>query len=334
MQARAWRAVAANGTRAGRRTDATLVALVATAAIFIVLLLFVGVPGDLAFALRLRIPAVVAMVLVAAAAGTATVVFHTITQNRILSPSVMGFEALFVLIQTLLLFVAGLGSYFALPVGSPQKFFVETALMVGFATMLFGWLFSGRRSNLHVLLMAGVIFGVLFQSVTVFMQRALAPNEFDILQSRTIGGFSKATPALLPWAALGLVVCVVVIWRRRKVLDVLALGREVALSLGVDHRREVTLMLSLVSCLVAISTALVGPLTFFGFLAASLAYQIAGNTQHARTIPLAVAVGLVALAGGQFVLQYIAPVGALSIVIEFGGGILFLTMILRRRTIQ
>lgn len=320
--------------RSDRHGGWILPVLLAASGVFIILLLFVGIQGDLGFALRLRGTAIAAMAIVAAAVSASTVVFHTITDNRILTPSIMGFEALFVAIQTLLVFAGGLGGLFLLPAGSPQKFLVETALMMGFATALFGWLFSGRRTNLQVLLMAGVIFGILFQSIAVFMQRALAPNEFDILQARTIGGFSKAVPALLPWAATGLAACLVFIWSRRRTLDVLALGRDTAISLGVNHGREVRIMLAVVSCLVAISTALVGPLTFFGFLAATLAYQLTGTTHHARTLPMAFAVGFLALTCGQFVLQYIAPVGALSIVIEFAGGALFLSILFGRRGIQ
>lgn len=302
------------------------------AAGFATALLFVGIPGSVEFALTRRIPVVIAMVLVAAAGSVSTVVFHTITDNRILAPSIMGFESLFVLAQTCLVYFAGTGGLTAIPQFSPQKFLTETALMVLFATFLFRWLFSGRRTNLHVLLLIGVVFGVLFQSVTVFLQRMLAPNEFDILQARLLGGFTKAAPGLLPWAATGLLVTVGIVWARRHTLDVLGLGRAAAIGLGVDHRREVTLMLALISTMVAISTALVGPLTFFGFLAATLAYQIVGTTRHARTLPMAFAIGLFALTAGQFVLQNLAPVGALSILIEFVGGTVFLIVLFRKRT--
>ncbi len=295
-------------------------------------LLFVDIPGSVEFALSRRIPVVIAMILVAAAGAVSTVVFHTVTGNRILAPSIMGFESLFVLAQTALVFFAGAGGLAAIPQFSSQKFLTETAIMVVFATVLFRWLFSGRRTNLHVLLLIGVVFGVLFQSLTVFMQRLLSPNEFDILQARTIGGFTKVTPELLPWAAVLLAVSIAVVWSRRHRLDVLGLGRATAIGLGINHRREVTLMLVLISVMVATSTALVGPMTFFGFLVATLAYQATGTTRHSRTLPMAFTLGLLALTGGQFVLKNLAPVGALSVLIEFIGGVVFLTVLFRKRT--
>ncbi|MCU1434805.1 MAG: enterobactin transporter permease, partial [Pseudarthrobacter sp.] len=89
---------------------------------------------------------------------------------------------------------------------------------------------------------------------------------------------------------------------------------------------------SLLACslLVAVSTALVGPVTFFGLLVVSLGYQLCRGFNHARLLPIVVLIGAVALVGGQLILERVFGFAtALSVVIEFAGGILFLYLLLK-----
>jgi iron complex transport system permease protein len=139
-------------------------------------------------------------------------------------------------------------------------------------------------------------------------------------------------PTLLVISAVTVAVLCVPAWRLRHRLDVLALGRDTAIGLGVDHRRTVTLVLVICSVLVAVSTALVGPATFFGLLISALAYQLCSQFRHAVVLPIAALLGVIALVGGQLVLEQVFAFDtALSIVIEFTGGIVFLALLLKGR---
>jgi iron complex transport system permease protein len=110
----------------------------------------------------------------------------------------------------------------------------------------------------------------------------------------------------------------------------MALGRETAISLGVDHKRVTMIILMLVTILVSVSTALVGPVTFFGLLVANLAYIVMPSAKHRYVLPAAVFISLVCLVGGQTVLERLLSFDtALSIVIEFAGGIFFILFVLR-----
>lgn len=265
---------------------------------------------------------------VAVSQSLATVLFHTATSNRILTPSILGFDALYVLIQTSLVFVFGTAA--ASMEGIP-KIIAQSALMVLFATLLYGWLFSGKRANLHLLLLVGVVLGIGFGSVSTFMQRMLTPSEFDVLSARLFGSIGKGNPDYLPIAAGIVLVILVFVWRRRRIYDVVALGRDVAIGLGVNYRREVVTVLVLVAVLVSVSATMVGPMTFYGFLVATLAYQFARGDSHAETIPLAIGIGLVTLLGATFVLRHVfAAAGLVTVIIEFAGGLLFLIVLLRK----
>ncbi|MDF2579101.1 MAG: enterobactin transporter permease [Microbacterium sp.] len=263
-------------------------------------------------AVDLRVTTVATVAIVACCQAVATVLFHTATGNRILTPSIMGFDALYVVMQTGLVFFFG-GAALAATDGL-AKVALQSLLMVAFATLLYGWLFAGKRGNLHIMLLIGIVLGVGFGSLSSVMQRLLTPSDFDLLSARLFGNLSN-----------------VVVWRRRRRLDVLTLGRDVATNLGLAYKREVTVLLILVAVLISVSTTLVGPMTFFGFIVATLAYQLAGSSRHAVILPFAALLGAAMLLGGYFVLRHVFyAAGMLTVIIEFVGGLFFIVYLLRK----
>lgn len=328
-----------NEVKLTRRADKSLVSapsparrlwlLSALALMVIVIFMTIKLGSNLQYILVHRGLTLATMLLVAFAASTSTLLFQTVTNNRILTPSIMGFETLFVLIQTLIIFVFGAKG---IPwVGISGKFICEALLLVLFSAVLYRWLFLGRRDNLHLVLLVGIICGTLFRSASSLMQRLLTPTEFAVLQGRMFATFTRAAPELIALTALIVIAVTITIWRRRFVLDVLALGRNSAVNLGINFNRSVTLILLLVSVLVAVSTALVGPLTFLGFMVANLAYLVAGSSQHRILLPTAFLLGVISLVGGQLVLEHLLNMaGALSVVIEFIGGTLFILLLLKK----
>ncbi|MEH0832552.1 iron chelate uptake ABC transporter family permease subunit [Pectobacterium cacticida] len=303
--------------------------LAIAAAVTIVLFMSLNLGSNLSYILMHRGLMLTTMLLVAFAASASTVLFQTVTNNRVLTPSIMGFEALFILIQTSLVFVFGVGG---IPgIGTEGKFILETLLLILFSALLYRWLFTGSRNNLHLVLLVGIICGTLFRSMAGLMQRLLTPGEFAIVQGRMFATFTRTVPELVALSVGITLVVAVVIWRMRYRFDVLALGRDNAINLGIDYKRSVTVILLLVSILVAISTALVGPLTFLGFMVANLAYLVIRSSQHRLLLPAAFLLGVIALVGGQLVLEHLLDMsGALSVVIEFVGGALFIVLLLRK----
>lgn len=280
-------------------------------------------------ALALRAITVATIALVAVCQAAATVLFHTATSNRILTPSIMGFDALYVVMQTGLVFFFG-GAALAATDGLP-KVALQSLLMVGFATLLYGWLFAGRRGDLHIMLLIGIVLGIGFGSLSTVMQRLLTPSDFDLLSARLFGNMSNSNPEYLPWAGIIVAFVAVAVWRARHRLDVLTLGRDTATSLGIAYKRQVTVLLVLVAVLISISTTLVGPMTFFGFIVATLAYQLAGSPRHAVVLPFATLLGMATLLVGYFVLRHLFyAAGMLTVIIEFAGGLFFIIHLLRK----
>lgn len=276
----------------------------------------------------------VAIVLVSVAVGVSTVVFQTVTGNRILTPALMGFDSLYLLIQTMLVFFMiprGAAVTGGLTSGGLSGFLGQTAIMVVASTTLYLWLLGGRRTDIHLLLLVGVVFGVFFRSASSFFQRLLDPAAYLQVQDAMFASFRGVRLDVLVACAVivvGGLVAVAILGRR---LDVLLLGRDPAVALGVNHRRVTIVALVVVSFLVSASTALIGPVTFFGLIVANAAYALLGTTLHRFTLPVASLLGVIALAGGEMILGVLGVESALSIVIEFAGGLLFLFLLLTNR---
>lgn len=288
-------------------------------------------PGSSGFWLiaEMRGTSLVVMAVVAICQAMATVSFQTATNNRIITPSIMGFESLYIAVQTGAVFFLGAAGVTAVQ-GVPQ-FVLQIVLMVGLSMALYGWLLSGKYGNLHVMLLIGIIIGGGLGSISAFMQRLLSPSEFDVLTARLFGSVTNADVSYLPIAiplCLGAGTLLLLNSRR---LNVIALGKDTATNLGLSHRGEVMRVLFLVSILMATSTALVGPMTFLGFLVATLAYQLADSFDHRYVFPIAVLIGFVVLSGSYFVMKNIFYAeGVVSIIIEVVGGSVFLFFILRK----
>ncbi len=277
----------------------------------------------------LQISAIIVMAVVTFSQAFATVSFQTATNNRIITPSIMGFESLYVLIQTSIIFFFGMNGITGIsPLG---RFILQSALMVVFAILLYSWLLSGRFGNLHVMLLVGIILGAGMGSLSTFMQQMLDPNEFDVLAARLFGTISNANTNFL-WVVIPVAALAGgTLWVLSQRLNVLSLGSDISANLGLNHKRQVMLVLTLVAVLMAMSTSLVGPMMFLGFLSATLAYTICDTYDHRRILPVAWLLGYVILATAYFLLRHVFTlVSAVTIVVELIGGLAFLIVILRK----
>ena len=280
------------------------------------------------FVLPFRGAKLAALLMVAVAVSTATVLFQTITRNRILTPSTMGFDALYVLILTGAVFF--LGGRFVVQMPPMGIFAVNVVVLIAAALALFGTLLFQTRHDLMRMILTGIIFGTLFRSVTGMMQRMIDPNEFSVIQVASYARFSKIETELLTIAGALTLAAVVAAWAMRHRLDVLGLGHEAAVNLGEDPKRGQIQALVLVAVLVSVSTALVGPVAFLGLLVVSIAHLITPSPHHAVLLPSAALVSAIVLVGGQTVLERVLGLSTpLSVVVDVLGGLLFLALLLK-----
>ncbi|HBV10158.1 MULTISPECIES: iron chelate uptake ABC transporter family permease subunit [Glutamicibacter] len=278
---------------------------------------------------QMRGSSILTMAIVAFCQAVATVSFQTVTNNRIITPSIMGFESLYIAVQTASVFFMGAAGVVALQ--GIWQFTLQVAIMVVLACLLYGWLLSGKLGNIQIMLLVGIILGAGLGSISTFMQRMLSPSEFDILTAKLFGSMNNADMSYMPVAIPLILIAGFFLISNSRKMNIVALGRDTTMNLGINHRTEVMRTLFFVSILMAVSTALVGPMTFLGFLVATLAYQLADTYDHRFVFPIAFLTGFVVLSGAYFVMKNIFYAqGAVSIIIEAVGGITFLIFILRK----
>ncbi|WP_412036316.1 iron chelate uptake ABC transporter family permease subunit [Bacillus pacificus] len=279
-----------------------------------------------------RIVAIVAMIIAAVCHSLSTVAFQSITNNKIITPSLLGFESLYSAIHTSTIFFFGASALINFTGIGP--FLFQIFVMVLMSLILYGWLLSGKYGNLQLMLLVGIIIGAGLNSMSTFMRKLLAPSEFDLLQAKLFGSVNHADPAYFPIVIPMIIIVAVLIFAHSKNLNVLSLGKDVATSFGVKYQPSVIYTLVLVAILMSISTALIGPLTFYGFLVATLSYQAAATYDHRYIFPMAFAIGFLIMTSAYFLMYHVFNAqGVVSVIIELFGGIIFLTIVLRKRAL-
>ena len=111
-----------------RRAKIVLLVLAALALISMIAFMTLGARGSWSFVLPFRGIKLLSLLLVAYAIAVSTVLFQTISGNRLLTPSIIGFDAMYTLLQTIMVFF--LGAAGASSIDPRQQFLVETAVIV------------------------------------------------------------------------------------------------------------------------------------------------------------------------------------------------------------
>ena len=276
-----------------------------------------------------RLKRVIAIVIVAVAIAVSTVIFQTIVKNRILTPSIMGLDSVYTFIQTAIVFLAGVSS--PLLLNSQYNYFLSMGVLVLFTLFVFKFLFKVTKNNIFLLLLIGIILGTFFGNLSTFMQILISPEDFSILQGTLFGSFNAIDESLLGITGIIVIIMLIFVFKDFHALDVLSLGRDHALNLGINYDRKVSSLLIIVAVLVSVSTALVGPIMFLGLLVVNLAHELLKTFMHSYLLLGTALISIITLVSGQMVVQFVFGNNIeLSVIINLVGGIYFIYLMLRR----
>lgn len=292
--------------------------------------LLLGSGLDFSYVIPKRLTRLAAMVIAGVCIAYASVIFQTIAGNRILTPAIMGYEAIYLLFQALLILVLGTQSLVLL--GRDGNVLLSIVLMLGYSWLIHRWLFRGGRNNVYLLLLIGLVLSMVMATFTQFIQLKISPGEFSIFQGFNYASFNKARPAQVIYSGLLAGAVCLVVQRTLPVLDVLSLGRDQATSLGVDYLRSMSLQLALIAILVAVSTSLVGPTAFMGVFVANITYALARTHRHRVTLPMASAIAIAIFIIAQYLVEQMFNYNtSVSILINLVCGVYFLALMVRTR---
>lgn len=318
--------------RAYRKNIIKLIVIALIAIIIVAAFLFIGVKFHnhklLRYAMKLRIPKVIAMIITAFAIGAATIIFQSVINNTIVTPCLLGMNALYTLIHTSVVFVLGSGSI--LFTNDNLSFLVDLVLMGIIATVVYSWLFKMTGHNVLYVLLVGTVLTSFFSSIQSTLTRVMDPNEYDTLLTSLVASFSNINSEIIIFSVIILALIGVIFRKELALLDVITLGKEQAINLGVDYDRCIRRLLLAVTLCIAVATAMVGPISFLGLIIANISRQLLKTYRHTQLIAGAALMGLIALIGGQFIVErvfvYSIPI---SVFITVAGGIYFLYLILK-----
>ncbi|MFK3908673.1 iron chelate uptake ABC transporter family permease subunit [Pseudomonas monteilii] len=301
--------------------------LVAALAVAFVLL---GSGLDMAYVIPRRLTRLAAIGVAGVCIGCSSVIFQTLTGNRILTPAIMGYEAVYLLFQALLILLIGTHSLILL--GRHGNVWLSILLMLGYSWLLHRWLLRDGRQNVYLLLLVGLVLSLVLSTLTQFIQLKVSPGEFSILQGFNYASFNKAQPLQVAYSAVLAALACLVVRRTLPVLDVLALGRDQAIVLGVDHLRAVSVQMAVIAVLVAASTSLIGPTAFMGVFVANLTYTLARTFRHRVTLPLASGVAMALFIVAQYLVEQAFNYNmSVNILINLVCGAYFLALMTRTR---
>ncbi|EFO51940.1 iron ABC transporter permease [Vibrio parahaemolyticus] len=124
------------------------------------------------------------------------------------------------------------------------------------------------------------------------------------------------------------------LFRMHRTLDVFWLDQDNAKSLGVDVPKVTRNVFILSAVLIAISTALVGPIMFFGLLVTNLSREMFHSYQHKTLLIGCSLLAISSLLSGQWIIENVFNFETtLSVVINFLGGIYFLYLLLKNKVV-
>ena len=289
-------------------------------------------PGSTNYALSKRIPKLIAIVITGGCIGFSTIIFQTITDNRILTPSVMGIDSLYVAVQTVIYFVLGSASIFA---SNPKiNFLICVVFMVIGSLGLYKLIFKRENSNIMFVLLVGMICGTFFKSLSSFMQMVIDPNEYLILQSKLFASFNNVNVDILLLSVVIILLIIPFVIDDIKFFDVMSLGKDQSINLGVDYDKIMRKSLVIISILIAVSTALVGPVTFLGLLVANVTREMMKTYKHSYLIVVSMLVSIFALVFGQLMIERILHLTTpVSVIIDMIGGIYFMYLLYKESRI-
>ena len=286
----------------------------------------------LAYSMRIRAPKLIVMLITAFAIGGASLVFQSIINNTIVTPCLLGMNSLYTLIHTAVVFCVGSGSVLA--ANANAAFAIDLVLMGITATLIYSYLFKKTKHNVLYVLLVGTVLTSFFSSVQSTMTRVMDPNEYDTLLTTLVASFSNVNAEIIIFALAVLAAVIFFLRRELALLDVLTLGKEQAINLGVDYDRCIRRLLLGVTLAIAVATAMVGPISFLGLIIANLARQLLRTYRHTQLILGSALFGMIVLVGGQIIVEHVFTYAVpISVFITVGGGLYFLYLLLTRRRV-
>ena len=277
-----------------------------------------------------KIENILVILVVGVAVGLATVIFQSTMNTKLISPSIMGYDSIRAFIQVMIVLLFSSSSILISNVY--LNFLINIIVVFVFSLLLMKVIKKQKKINILILVLIGTLFGGFLSSLTNFVQMVMDPNEFMFLQTVNLTSLNSANTKILLLSVILVVIVCVMTFKRTSILDIINMQEDVAVNLGLDYRKEIKILFLIASVAIVISSALIGPIIFLGFLSITISRNVLKkeNTSKLLLTTILTAVNLLffAFLVNDFVFNFNVP---LSAIIDFAGGIVFIGILVLER---
>ena len=234
----------------------------------------------------IRLPRLCVAMLVAICLSTAGCILQSVTRNELAEPGMIGINAGAAL-AVVMLISSGQKTYYSV-IGDASLFVMPLIAMIG--SFISGSLIYRLSYKKGVsptrLILTGIGVNVGINAFISLYQLNMAQGDYNQvltwINGSLWGSSWKFFYLILP---LTLVFLGLTLWKV-KILDVIDLGDELAIGLGVHVEKERKMLFFYATALAALATSVAGNLAFLGLLGPHLAKRLVGPI-HRRLIPMA-----------------------------------------------
>jgi len=269
-----------------------------------------------------RLPRTAACLLAGAALSTSGAVIQSVLANKLASPSIIGVNA-----------GAGLAVTVTCALGAVSGWIVSGVAFGGAlaATLLVVYVAEKTGASRTTVILGGVAVNAFLNALSEAVVN-LSPDAGMWSSDFRVGGFGSVAAARLFPAGVLIAAALALLLLLCNELDVLALGEETAVALGLSVKKMRTLFLILAALLAGATVSFAGLLGFVGLIVPHAVRKMAGSESR-KVLPLCI------LSGAGFVTvcdllarvmfaPYELPVGILMSIL---GGPFFLMLLVKRR---
>ena len=272
-----------------------------------------------------------AMIVSAVLIAIVSQVFQTITSNRVITPSMIGFDSIFIASQAIIILFSD--KFRVLHSNPYLNFLFSSVLMVSVSVLMYVAILRKNRNNLYLLLLLGIIISSIVRSITNYIEVILKPQEFQSLKAATSVTITNMNTKIIYLAAFIMIIVMYKLIKSRHELDVMLLNQDNATSLGVDYNQRLKVYLMYISIAMSVTTALIGPITFLGLIAVNISKEITKDYRHSVIFITSSMIAVFLLVFGQSIVELLRYSTPVTVLINLIGGIYMIYLIIKENIV-
>ncbi|MFI3250812.1 MAG: iron chelate uptake ABC transporter family permease subunit [Eubacteriales bacterium] len=280
------------------------------------------------YAINLRYPKLWGIILTAFCIGTSTVSFQSVVSNRLITPCLLGMSSFYTFVGTVLSIIFG---FVGIRIGNMYVSYLLNLLAVAiFGYLLYGQLFKKTNYNVTYVLLTGTVMASLFDSTSGLLQSFA--RGFSISLFGAGANTARTNTDLLAFSTFLCILLVILFWNDICKLDVVGLGRNNVINLGVDFDKQTGRILVADLLLIAIASIAGTTYTFLGIILSNLAREIFKTYKHFYLLLGSFFLGVICLVGAQLWMEHFAQIKvAVDVYITIIGGSYFLFLLVKNK---